>query len=385
MSQNEHPPAPATLSDRVQSLRLPERGSVGGQNMLPWVICVVLLGSTMVFGYQAFRKASLPPDTSKGTPKVGNKDADSGDIVLQAKGYIIPAHTILVAPQVGGKVEKLYIEEGMRVKKGQLLASLENIEYDSKHKHALAKYQSAIQNWELLKRSYPEELKRASHDLDESKADLARTQDQLDRAERLDSVTVSREDVIKLRNERAMLKARVERRKQDLELADIAKLRVAVAEADMQAAKAELAEAKWRLDNCTVTAPVEGTILTKDAEENNLVNPVAFNVAARLCSMADLSDLEVDLSIQERDIANIVVKQKCIVMPEAFQNNKAFLAKHPHGYDGEVSRLMPIADRAKGAIPVRVKVKVPREEEGVYLKPDMGVIVSFKKPETERN
>ncbi len=41
---------------------------------------------------------------------------------------------------------------------------------------------------------------------------------------------------------------------------------------------------------------------------------------------------------------------------------------------------MPIADRAKGAIPVRVKlINVPKEEEGVYLKPEMGVIVSFLK------
>ncbi len=38
---------------------------------------------------------------------------------------------------------------------------------------------------------------------------------------------------------------------------------------------------------------------------------------------------------------------------------------------------MPIADRAKGAIPVRVKLTVPREEEGVYLKPEMGAIVTF--------
>ena len=46
-------------------------------------------------------------------------------------------------------------------------------------------------------------------------------------------------------------------------------------------------------------------------------------------------------------------------------------------YEGEVSRLMPIADRAKGAVPVRVKITVPREEEGVYLKPEMGALVSF--------
>ena len=38
---------------------------------------------------------------------------------------------------------------------------------------------------------------------------------------------------------------------------------------------------------------------------------------------------------------------------------------------------MPIADRAKGAVPVRVKVRVPADEEGVYLKPEMGAIVTF--------
>src|SRR5581483_118349 len=88
--------------------------------------------------------------------------------------------------------------------------------------------------------------------------------------------------------------------------------------------------------------------------------------------------------IQERDISAVVVGQACYVMPEAFEKNKEFLARHPKGYEATVSRLMPIADRAKGAIPVRVKVPVPRDEEGVYLKPDMGVIVSFRKVERGR-
>jgi hypothetical protein len=38
---------------------------------------------------------------------------------------------------------------------------------------------------------------------------------------------------------------------------------------------------------------------------------------------------------------------------------------------------MPIADRAKGAVPVRVKITIPPAEEGVYLKPEMGALVSF--------
>ncbi len=45
---------------------------------------------------------------------------------------------------------------------------------------------------------------------------------------------------------------------------------------------------------------------------------------------------------------------------------------------------MPIADRAIGAVPVRVKLSVTKEEEGVYLKPEMGAIVSFLKKEDEK-
>jgi hypothetical protein len=93
--------------------------------------------------------------------------------------------------------------------------------------------------------------------------------------------------------------------------------------------------------------------------------------------MADLSDLEVDLSIQERDVSRVFKGQRCVVRSEAYPDRI---------YHGYVSRLMPIADRAKGAIPVRVKVKVPADEEGVYLKPEMGAVVSFyaqEKPPAE--
>jgi hypothetical protein len=49
-------------------------------------------------------------------------------------------------------------------------------------------------------------------------------------------------------------------------------------------------------------------------------------------------------------------------------------------YDGVVDRLLPIANRSKGAVPVRVKVTIPADEEGIYLKPEMGAIVTFLNP-----
>src|SRR5205814_2754021 len=94
--------------------------------------------------------------------------------------------------------------------------------------------------------------------------------------------------------------------------------RVAAAKADIDAAKARLRKAEWRLSNCTIRAPVSGTILKKSTELGNLVSPLSFNVSASLCEMADLSDIEVELDITERDIAKVAKGMPCKVRAEAY-------------------------------------------------------------------
>jgi HlyD family secretion protein len=145
--------------------------------------------------------------------------------------------------------------------------------------------------------------------------------------------------------------------------------RIAAAEADMRAAEARLKRSKWRLDNCIITSPVNGVILTKKAEIGSLINPVVGSVSTGLCEIADLTDLEVDLEIQERDISKVFEKQYCRIKSDAYPDRP---------YIGYVDRQMPIANRARGIIPVRVKVIVPSTEKpGAFLKPEMGVSVTF--------
>ena len=72
--------------------------------------------------------------------------------------------------------------------------------------------------------------------------------------------------------------------------------RVNKMDASIEVAKADLAKAKWRLDNTAIRAPVSGTILKKNAEYANLVNPQAFSngTSSSLCDMADLTELEIE-------------------------------------------------------------------------------------------
>ena len=216
-----------------------------------------------------------------------------------------------------------------------------------------------------------EEVEQAKADLQEVEAQLVQLQAEWNRSYELRKSNLVSEESFELIDSRLQA---AQRRRDRLTLA--AKLiadgpreeRIAAARGEVGQAEADVAKAAWRLSNCKIIAPISGTILKRNAEQGNLVNPVALNGSYSVCDIADLADLEVSLDVPERDISKVHLGQRCKVRPDAFKSRV---------YEGIVSRLMPIANRAKSSITVRVKLTVPSEEEGVYLKPEMSALVSF--------
>jgi HlyD family secretion protein len=256
------------------------------------------------------------------------------------------------------------------VTKGDILAQLESTDYESDVARYQAILASAEQKLSTERKNIPHEIERAQAELNENMTQRDYAKTAFERNTRLAKTnSVSPIELEKSQTDYDAAMHRVERLTRALEIVRGPRAeRLKVAEADVNSARADLVKAEWRLDNCTISAPITGTILKKNVEEGNIVNPVAFNGSFSVCDMADLSDLEVDMSIQERDIARVFVNQRCVVKSRAYPERP---------YDGRVSRLMPIADRAKGSVSVRVKIRIPPEEEGVYIKPEMSADVSF--------
>ena len=391
-------PTSGQLNQRVRSLRLsnvPER-RLNLRAILGWLTVVAMVVGGSLWIYRTWfqgdprvetaqadsadkggaattaLKPSLPnpPSTTAQTP--GLPAVAPGEVVLESKGYIIPAHQILVSPKVSGMILTLNVEEGKRVNKGDVLAVLESTEYQADFNRAKAAVALAAARLDELKAGPRiQEIKQASAELSEAQAQMKQLAAQFQRQQQLrQSGSITQQEFEVAESEFKVQEKRVERLFQAWQLLDIGTRseRIAAAEAELQQVEADLLKAEWRLGNCTIRAPISGTILKKNAEEGNIVNPIAFNGSFSLCEMADLADLEADLNIQERDVSVVKVGQKCRIRAEAWPDRL---------YDGYVSRLMPIADRAKGAVPVRVKIKVPPAEEGIYLKPEMGAIVTF--------
>jgi multidrug resistance efflux pump len=389
-----------SLSDRVASLRLGEGDGEGKRPrsaVLPWALCVVLLLLTGLFAFAYYRVARLSgPLPSDGGPAAAGGEGkpgapassgpSEGDVVLDLKGNVVSAHEILVSPIIGGRLVYVHprLEEGRLFHEGDVLAEVEQTEYLARRDRAMAVCAELSNAVKEMERSLPLQLASFEASLEQQQANLWLFQQKEYNARRSGMSAVAKETMQESEaNVRVGDAVRKKAYAETEQLRTTMDVRLAQARARADQAWADLVQAQFYLDNCQIKAPVTGTILKKNAEMGNYVNPGAFGgtggIAVSLCSMADLSDLEIELSIQEREIAKVAEGQECTVIPEAWQNDKRFLDKHPRGYLGKVSRIMPIANRGNSTIAVRVKPEVPRSEAGVFLKPEMGVIVKFKK------
>ena len=375
---------PPSLTDRVKELRLHGRlegGKAGGGTVwLPWLLCVLLAIGWAGFGIKWYRdapgkKAEVATDpsaastASRSGPAAGPQEA----ITLEVKGYLIPTEQISISPiDVAGRVVKLNIEEGKSFKKGDILAEIEPTPYHAFLAEAKAQAAASKARLEELKAgNRPQEIEQARAELEDSKALLDQARREWQRFERERTLSITTREYEQAQANYLSGLKRVEARQKAYDLVKLGprQERIDAAQAEFEAALARLKQAEWKLENCTIRSPVTGVVLTKKAEVGSLINPVVGGVSTNLCDIADLRKLEVDLEVQERDIARVRLDQECRIKADAFPGRE---------YQGYVERVMPIANRAKSVVPVRIKV-VPRDDEiqGQYLKPEMSVTVTF--------
>ena len=386
------------LVNRVQQLRLNDTLASakkgGGGSWLPWVLCAMLAVTWAGVGVRWYKAAGTKSDDAapgggapSGTaakPSGGGGGAATvaaGEIVFQLKGNLIPALQIAVSPiDVGGEVTGVFFKEGDTVKKGQLLATLRDNRYENERKTADASLKAAqFRLAELLPESVRKvEKDQAKAEWDEAEAARVRADQELRRVTDLfaRNVGVGRSDVEKAEADLRSMKARVERLDSALKLLveGPRKEKIEAARADVAVAEARLKEAERMVVNCQIRAPIDGMILTKKSDVGSLVSPASFNVSASLCEIANLSQMEVEVDVPERQITKVRPGLDCVIAPDADPEKT---------YRGFVDRVMPIADDSKNVIKVRVRVILPKGQNGAkdevpgsFLKPKMSVSVN---------
>lgn len=246
--------------------------------------------------------------------------------VFTAAGKIVSDHKVSVSTKVSGQIVELRFEQGDRVKKGQVIARIEDVNY------------RAMRD-------------QASAHLEKSRAALAYQQVNFDRVARLHESSDA----------------------PDIEYVD-AKRAVEEARAQVAADEAALAFAEKALRDCEVVAPIEGVILERSVEVGDFVAAEGGRGAianAQFAVIADMTALRVEVDISELDIARIRQNMPCVITPDAYKDRR---------YDGHVMWIDPGANYSKATVQAKVRIDNPDD----YLRVEGAAQVAFfnDKPQT---
>jgi RND family efflux transporter MFP subunit len=241
--------------------------------------------------------------------------------VLTASGYVVARRKAAVASKGTGRLVFLGVEEGDKVKKGQVIARLEDDD-------VIAARDRAREN-----------LRVAEADLYEAKKNLERLR------------TLVKQEMI----------AQAEY--------DIAEARYKRVVSTIDAAKFGVREAEVAVANTRIVAPFDGTVLKKNADVGEIVAPLAGAASSKaaVVTIADMSSLEVDADVSEANITRVTSEQNCEITLDAYPQQR---------YPGYVTNIVPTADRAKATVMVKIKFK----QYDQRVLPEMGAKITFLTP-----
>ena len=245
----------------------------------------------------------------------------AGAPMLTSSGYVVARRKAVVSAKIQGRLAELKVEEGSRVREGQLIARLESADYEAQVSRAAAQVQRA-------------------------RADLAENERQVRLAEGLTREKVMAQDQL-----------------------EAVQSKVRIAEADVAQARADLDFAQATLRNTRILAPFTGTVVKKMAEVGESVAPIPPGVnlstsSGAIVALADLDTLEVEVDVAESNVARLGPEQPAEVAVEAFPDRR---------YRAVLRQVIPTADRTKATVQVKVTIL----DKDQNLKPEMSAKVTF--------
>jgi len=337
-------PRDPLASLRIQRREEPRRGSGGGW-FLKTVLVLLLLVGVGVAGVLLSQKNGWLTNSAEWIPeairtkkevrvaKVQVETGRSADAVVVATGYIESYRQANIGARAAGRIESVNVEEGTPVKQGEVIAVLDHKDIDA----ALAGTRAS--------------LLRTRAELGEQEVEIARSKKELERIDRLrkqNSSTDADFDRTTFAYQGAVAKR-------------------ATLEAAVALAESKVQETEQLRENMIVRAPFDGTVISKDAEVGESILPGGMGEASgrgSVVTVADLARLEVDCDVKEDYIGRVRSGSPAEVLVDAVPERR---------YSGKVRKVIPMGDRARATI--KVKIAITDADERLF--PNMAATVYF--------
>lgn len=333
------------------------RGSFVGR-LFKFLVVVAILAACGFGGYVLAERQGLLKGEAEWIPeairsrvevrtaKVAVEIGRSADAVVVASGYLESYRQAKIGARAAGRIESLSVEEGSLVEAGQVIAILDHKDIDA----ALAATRAGL----LQARAQLEEQKV---EVERCKKDLAR----MESLRKSNNVSEADYDTAYFKEQSAVAKVET--------------LKAAVA-----LSEAKVTESEEFKENMFVRAPFSGTVISKDAEVGESILPGGMGEASgrgSVVTIADLKRLEVDCDVKEDYIGRLTTGYPAEVAVGAVPNRR---------YSARVRKVIPMGDRARATIKVKVEILdaderlFPEMSATVYFLPQPGATTEAVKP-----
>lgn len=327
----------------LSKLRINRGGSSGApvprRRLRPWLIGAVIIAALAVaYGVRSMNAplAVEPATVSSAYPSLAF-------VQLNATGYVVAQRKAAVASKATGRLEWLGVREGSRVRRGEVIARLENRDVTAAMDQAAASVKVAQAN-----------LEQGEAELNEAERSLRRSRELLAK----NFVSQAAHDGAVARYEKAS--------------AGISGFKAAIGVAQANHRAAQIA-----IDQTLIRAPFDGVVLTKNANVGDVITPFssAPGSQAAVVTMADMSTLEVEADVSESNLGKVTSGQPCEIQLDALPEVR---------FRGRLLRLVPTVDRTKATVMAKIRF----EQLDPRILPEMSAKVAFlsqEMPEGERS
>lgn len=305
------------------------------------VFSLLLLSGIAWFTVQKLRGPVVPVYELSAQPLVQT---------VVATGRVAALSRAQVGSEVTGVVLERRVREGDRVKPGDVLAVLRADQLEAAVREAQAE----------LARLQQSTLPQAEAAVRETAVALAQASREVQRRRQLNQQgAISREELERAVQSEAAARAAAEQARLEADA-------LVAGNPQEAAARARLASAQAQLSKTVIRAQVAGTVLTRNAEPGDLVQPSRV-----LFEIAHDGATEILVPLDEKNLEVLALDQTAVCIADAFPGRP---------FDARVNFIAPRIDPQRGTVDVRLAVAEPPD----FLREDMTVSVNIETGRRDR-
>lgn len=275
-----------------------------------------------------------------------------------ASGRVEAPHRVDIGAQVTGTVRAVPVAEGQTVAAGQVLIELEAAELQAALQQAeLAVQQAQVRLRQLHEVQLPvaeQALRQAQVNLDNARSQLKRQQDLFDQG------FIGQAALDDARRTVELADAAQRSAAKQLDTARPSGSDVALAEAALAQARAAAEAARARLAYLRISAPAAGTLISRDVEPGQVVQP-----GKALLVLSPAGETQLVVQVDEKNLGLLALGQRAQVSADAYPDQR---------FTAELVYINPGIDAQRGSVEVKLRVPAPP----AYLKQDMTVSVDIQ-------